>query len=87
MYGAFEEVAHGPARALRSGTDMIGVGLCPEGIEQNPAAYALMNEWAFRWLLPYRQPKSSASHTLTFTKESRLYSLLPAKQCIEAAIT
>ncbi|KAK9837149.1 hypothetical protein WJX81_006355 [Elliptochloris bilobata] len=48
MYGAFEEVAAGPARALRSGADMIGIGLCPEGIEQNPAAYALMNEWAFR---------------------------------------
>ena len=67
MYGAFEEVAQGPARALRSGTDMIGVGLCPEGIEQNPAAYALMNEWAFRWLLPYKQPKAAAFHTLTFT--------------------
>ena len=48
MYGAFEEVAAGPTRALRSGADMIGIGLCPEGIEQNPAAYALMNEWAFR---------------------------------------
>ena len=48
MYGAFEEVAAGPARALRSGADMLGIGLCPEGIEQNPAAYALMNEWAFR---------------------------------------
>ncbi len=48
MYGAFEEVAAGPARALASGADMLGIGLCPEGIEQNPAAYALMNEWAFR---------------------------------------
>ena len=50
MYGAFEEVAAGPARALRSGADMLGIGLCPEGIEQNPAAYALMNEWAFRYI-------------------------------------
>jgi len=53
MYGAFEEVAAGPARALRSGADMLGIGLCPEGIEQNPAAYALMNEWAFRCAPPY----------------------------------
>jgi hypothetical protein len=65
MYGAFEEVAAGPARALRSGADMLGTGLCPEGIEQNPAAYALMNEWAFRRASLYPTP------TLTGNPASR----------------
>ena len=33
---------------MRSGSGMIGVGMCPEGIEQNPIVYDLMSEWAFR---------------------------------------
>lgn len=27
---------------------LIGIGMCPEGIEQNPIVYDLMSEWAFR---------------------------------------
>ena len=47
MYGAFEAVATDPAEALSS-SSIVGFGLCPEGIEQNPAAYALMSEWPVR---------------------------------------
>lgn len=31
------------------GAGVIGVGMCPEGIEQNPVVYDLMGEQAFRW--------------------------------------
>lgn len=57
MYGAFEAVSGGPAEAMAarsgneqsaSGAGIVGVGMCPEGIEQNPVAYDLMSEWAFR---------------------------------------
>jgi hypothetical protein len=56
MYGAFGAVSSGPAEAMaacgtgsRPGSSgIIGVGMCPEGIEQNPIAYDLMSEWAFR---------------------------------------
>ncbi|BDA50506.1 Alpha-N-acetylglucosaminidase [Coccomyxa sp. Obi] len=27
---------------------LVGIGMCPEGIEQNPVMYDLMSEWAFR---------------------------------------
>ena len=49
MYGALEAVASGPAAAMAGDGKMVGLGLCPEGIEQNPVVYELMSEWAFRW--------------------------------------
>ena len=48
MYGALPAVAEAPQEAMRAGGAMIGVGMCPEGIEQNPVVYDLMAEWAFR---------------------------------------
>ncbi|EIE20595.1 hypothetical protein COCSUDRAFT_37819 [Coccomyxa subellipsoidea C-169] len=52
MYGALEAVARGPAEGQIDGVaGLIGIGMCPEGIEQNPVVYELMSEWAFR-----RQP-------------------------------
>jgi hypothetical protein len=49
MYGALEAVAKGPAEALAAdNSSMVGVGMCPEGIETNPMIYDFMAEWAFR---------------------------------------
>lgn len=49
MYGALEAVASGPAQAMAApGSSIVGVGMCPEGIEQNPVVYNLFSEWAFR---------------------------------------
>ena len=49
MYGALDALAAEPAAAMAAGGGgMVGVGMCPEGIEQNPAVYDLMSEWAFR---------------------------------------
>jgi alpha-N-acetylglucosaminidase len=50
LYGRMENVAKDPANALhdkRSG-QMLGIGLTPEGIEQNPVMYALMMENTWR---------------------------------------
>lgn len=55
MYGVLEALASGPAQAMAAnGSSMVGVGMCPEGIEQNPVIYDLMSEWAFRcvWAKP-----------------------------------
>ncbi|KAL6569960.1 hypothetical protein OROMI_014474 [Orobanche minor] len=62
MYGILDAVASGPidARSSKNST-MIGVGMCMEGIEQNPVVYDLMSEMAFRrdrlqleeWLTTY----------------------------------
>ena len=49
MYGALEAVASGPAHAMAANnSSMVGVGMCPEGIEQNPVVYDLFSEWGFR---------------------------------------
>ncbi|KAF3437335.1 hypothetical protein FNV43_RR20088 [Rhamnella rubrinervis] len=49
MYGIFDAISAGPvdARISRNST-MVGVGMCMEGIEQNPVVYELMSEMAFR---------------------------------------
>lgn len=50
MYGRMDEVANGPAAALkdpRAGR-MSGIGLTPEAIEQNPVMYELMLENVWR---------------------------------------
>eukprot|EP00249_Psilotum_nudum_P007292 c20452_g2_i1 orf=151-2541(-) len=48
MYGALDAVASGPVEARTSANStMVGVGMCMEGIEQNPVVYDLMAEMAF----------------------------------------
>ena len=49
MYGNLRAVAKGPADALQE-SNMVGIGMCPEGIETNPIVYDLMPEWAYRWI-------------------------------------
>lgn len=46
LYGRMDEVANSPANTLRdpSSGKMVGIGLTPEAIEQNPAIYELMLE-------------------------------------------
>eukprot|EP00249_Psilotum_nudum_P007291 c20452_g1_i1 orf=225-2597(-) len=49
MYGTLDTVATGPVDARMSpNSTMVGVGMCMEGIEQNPVVYDLMPEMAFR---------------------------------------
>ncbi|WOG84235.1 hypothetical protein DCAR_0103417 [Daucus carota subsp. sativus] len=49
MYGTLDAVASGPVDArLSENSTMVGVGMCMEGIEQNPVVYELMSEMAFR---------------------------------------
>ncbi|XP_052194227.1 alpha-N-acetylglucosaminidase [Diospyros lotus] len=68
MYGILDAIASGPidARVSKNST-MVGVGMCMEGIEQNPVVYELMSEMAFRsdkvhvkeWLKSYSQRRYS----------------------------
>lgn len=49
MYGVLDAVASGPIDArVSENSTMVGVGMCMEGIEQNPVVYELMSEMAFR---------------------------------------
>eukprot|EP00803_Ostreobium_quekettii_P000116 evm.model.scf_2738.1 EVM.evm.TU.scf_2738.1 scf_2738:3553-15483(-) len=48
MHGAMSNIAEGLPDALSSNSTIFGVGMAPEGIEQNPVAYELMSEMAFR---------------------------------------
>ncbi|KAI3425569.1 uncharacterized protein J3R85_010077 [Psidium guajava] len=49
MYGILDAISSGPVDALISdNSTMVGVGMCMEGIEQNPVVYELMSEMAFR---------------------------------------
>ncbi len=50
MYGRMNSVANGPATALQdpSSRNMVGIGLTPEAIEQNPVMYELMLENVWR---------------------------------------
>ncbi|MFB9863608.1 alpha-N-acetylglucosaminidase [Rufibacter immobilis] len=50
MYGRMNSVANGPANALQDPTSgsMVGIGLTPEAIEQNPVMYELMLENVWR---------------------------------------
>lgn len=48
MYGSLDVVGSGPIEAATSpNSTMVGVGMCMEGIEQNPVVYDLMAEMAF----------------------------------------
>ncbi|WOK96049.1 alpha-N-acetylglucosaminidase [Canna indica] len=49
MYGILDTISSGPNDArLSKNSTMVGVGMCMEGIEQNPVVYELMSEMAFR---------------------------------------
>ncbi|KAI3445054.1 hypothetical protein Pfo_001719 [Paulownia fortunei] len=70
MYGILDVVASGPIGArISENSTMIGVGMCMEGIEQNPVVYELMSEMAFRsdplqleeWLTTYSRRRYGKS--------------------------
>ncbi|XP_028776294.1 alpha-N-acetylglucosaminidase-like [Neltuma alba] len=49
MYGLLDSISSGPIDArVSENSTMLGVGMCMEGIEQNPVVYELMSEMAFR---------------------------------------
>ncbi|XP_061565286.1 alpha-N-acetylglucosaminidase-like [Cololabis saira] len=49
LFGTVETVNAGPFAALRfPNSTLVGVGMAPEGIEQNPVVYELMSELAWR---------------------------------------
>lgn len=48
MWGDFLSISTGPSQARAAGATMVGVGLTPEGIFQNPVVFDLMNENAYR---------------------------------------
>ncbi|KAJ0095775.1 hypothetical protein Patl1_17155 [Pistacia atlantica] len=49
MYGILDAISSGPVDArVSENSTMVGVGMCMEGIEQNPVVYELMSEMAFR---------------------------------------
>lgn len=49
LFGAVERVNLGPFEALRfPNSTLVGLGMAPEGIEQNPVVYELMSELAWR---------------------------------------
>lgn len=49
MYGILDSVASGPVEArVSENSTMVGVGMCMEGINQNPVVYELMSEMAYR---------------------------------------
>eukprot|EP00775_Hariotina_reticulata_P004459 gene4459-4715_t len=49
MYGALPSVAEGVSAAMAAAPEnLMGVGMAPEGIEQNPAVYEFMSEMAFK---------------------------------------
>lgn len=49
LFGTVESINSGPFKALRfPNSSLVGLGVAPEGIEQNPAMYELMSELAWR---------------------------------------
>ncbi|WP_419698544.1 alpha-N-acetylglucosaminidase [Mucilaginibacter sp. NFX135] len=73
LFGRMRHVAADPAIALHDpeSKNMRGIGITPEGIEQNPALFALMleNVWsdtpidADKWLVNYAQRRYGQSNT------------------------
>ncbi|CAN6319943.1 unnamed protein product [Urochloa humidicola] len=72
MYGILDSIASGPIDARTSyNSTMIGVGMCMEGIEQNPVVYDLTSEMAFRnkkvevedWLKTYSYRRYGQANT------------------------
>lgn len=51
MYGNLDQIATGPLKAIRAANSTcVGIGISPEGIEQNPVVYELMLEVAWQAL-------------------------------------
>ena len=48
LFGNFEQLNQGPMDALQKNTSIAGVGIDPEGIDQNPAYYSFLLESAWR---------------------------------------
>ncbi|CAG5912406.1 unnamed protein product [Menidia menidia] len=49
FYGTVESINSGPFKALNfPNSTLVGIGMTPEGIEQNPVIYELMSELAWR---------------------------------------
>lgn len=49
LFGTVESINSGPFNAIRfPNSTLVGLGLTPEGIEQNPVVYELMSELAWR---------------------------------------
>ncbi|XP_061667163.1 alpha-N-acetylglucosaminidase isoform X2 [Syngnathoides biaculeatus] len=49
LFGTVESINSGPFKALHfPNSTMVGIGMTPEGIEQNPVMYELMSELAWR---------------------------------------
>lgn len=44
QYGAFEAITSGPVEALANTSYVVGMGLTPEGILQNPVVYDLWSD-------------------------------------------
>ncbi|MBE9586634.1 alpha-N-acetylglucosaminidase [Mucilaginibacter sp. JRF] len=73
MFGRMRHVAADPAIALHDpeSKNMVGIGITPEGIEQNPALFALMLENVWRdtpidadaWIKNYAQRRYGAINT------------------------
>ncbi|MBS1934664.1 MAG: alpha-N-acetylglucosaminidase [Bacteroidetes bacterium] len=73
LWGRMNSVAENPSAALHDNTSgkMIGIGLTPEGIEQNPALYHLMleNVWNDKainvedWLSSYARQRYGADNS------------------------
>ncbi|XP_019057719.1 PREDICTED: alpha-N-acetylglucosaminidase isoform X2 [Tarenaya hassleriana] len=82
MYGTLDSISSGPvdARLSRNST-MVGVGMCMEGIEQNPIVYELMSEMAFRekkirvqeWLKTYTRRRYGKANNRTEAAWEILY--------------
>ncbi|XP_023665054.2 alpha-N-acetylglucosaminidase isoform X1 [Paramormyrops kingsleyae] len=50
LFGTVENINMGPFEALRyPNSTLVGLGMAPEGIEQNPVVYELMSELAWHW--------------------------------------
>ncbi|XP_068658586.1 alpha-N-acetylglucosaminidase [Aristolochia californica] len=82
MYGLLDAVSSGPIDArLSQNSTMVGVGMCMEGIEQNPVVYELMSEMAFRgekvqieeWLKSYSQRRYGKAVSQSETAWKILY--------------
>ena len=47
MHGAMPEIARGVRDALAAQTNVVGIGMCPESLEQNPVVYEFTSEIPF----------------------------------------
>ncbi|XP_039131120.1 alpha-N-acetylglucosaminidase-like [Dioscorea cayenensis subsp. rotundata] len=75
MYGILDSIASGPVEARTSeNSTMVGVGMCMEGIEQNPVVYDLMSEMAFH------QKKVDVKSWIKLYPERRYGRSIPALQ-------